>query len=96
MIIDSKGLHPDRHYAVLPSRTFLLRDLVVTDPLNGLTTCERLNFISNLQFLNRTTARRGRNLRAVQKATVVADSTAARVAALAVAALVLCRSGLPR
>jgi hypothetical protein len=52
LVIDGKTSHTDRHYAILPSPTFFLCELVVANPLNGLTTGKRLNFISNLQFLH--------------------------------------------
>src|SRR6516162_3414304 len=86
-IIDRKAGHADRHYAILPSPAFFLCEFVVANPLNGFTTGKRLNFISNLQFLHQTIARRSRNLRTLQKAGEAPAVAALAVAALAIAAL---------
>src|SRR5262249_30784887 len=42
MIIDSKARHVNRHYAILPSPTFLLCEFVVSNPLDCFTTSKRL------------------------------------------------------
>ena len=71
MVIDSKARHVNRHYAILPSPTFLLCEFVVANPLDCFTTGKRLDFISDSQVLHQTIARRSRDLRTLQKAAVV-------------------------
>src|SRR6266436_2751549 len=67
MIINRRACHADRHYAVVPSPAFFLREFGVADPLDGLTAGKRLNLISNLQFLHWTVTRGSQNLCPLQQ-----------------------------